>query len=338
MKPPCAEDGFAISAVRRLADFDALAEPWREIHRADPWANPFTSWEWLRGRFAGCASPWLVLVARDRQTGRPAAFLPLRRLRGEAEPALAMAGSPLADLTGFVAPQEGGEAAIAALAVHCRDRLAARRIELKDVHDPRLPRFLSAFEASGWSIEALPGTPCPAVELERDWDSYLRRHVSAAQRESIRRKLRLFERRPGFRATSIEEGGARQVEILLDLWQKRWGRLPARHLAEYRTLFEHARCDGRLWLDLLWLGEVPVAGLLAFVDRAAGWFGFYVTGFDARYAALSPGTVMVAHSLRAAIREGFRTFDFLRGDEPYKRSFGARARFGANVVLTRTEP
>lgn len=324
-----------IREVRRLDELDSLEGAWRSVHRADPSAHLFTSWDWLRGRLAGIADPWLVLSVHPRPTGRAAGFLPLRLADGDPGPSWEMAGSPLADLTGFLAPRDGGDPWIDALARHCRDRLGARRFELRDVHDPRLPRFLAAFEGTGWRIEALPGTPCPTVELDGDWDAFLRRNLSAARRESVRRKLRAFERRPEFRVSSIEQGGARQIEILLDLWQERWGRLPLRHLAEYRTLFEHAHRAGLLWLDLLWLGESPVTGLLAFIDRPRGWFDFYVTGFDTRFAALSPGTVIVAHSLRAAIREGFRTFDFLRGDEPYKRRLGALPRFGANVVLTR---
>ncbi|HEY4593430.1 MAG TPA: GNAT family N-acetyltransferase, partial [Thermoanaerobaculia bacterium] len=46
---------------------------------------------------------------------------------------------------------------------------------------------------------------------------------------------------------------------------------------------------------------------------------FYQSGFDPAHSALSPGTLLVAQAIRRAIEEGKTAFDFLRGDEPYKR-------------------
>ena len=37
---------------------------------------------------------------------------------------------------------------------------------------------------------------------------------------------------------------------------------------------------------------------------------------------LAPGIVLLAHVVRDAIERGFPTFDFLRGEEPYKYAFG----------------
>ena len=39
-----------------------------------------------------------------------------------------------------------------------------------------------------------------------------------------------------------------------------------------------------------------------------------------------PGKLINAAILRQAIADGYRAFDFLRGDEPYKARFGAKPR------------
>jgi CelD/BcsL family acetyltransferase involved in cellulose biosynthesis len=44
--------------------------------------------------------------------------------------------------------------------------------------------------------------------------------------------------------------------------------------------------------------------------------------------------VLLAHVIRDAIERGFGRFDFLRGEEPYKYAFGARAEDLFNVVVT----
>lgn len=45
---------------------------------------------------------------------------------------------------------------------------------------------------------------------------------------------------------------------------------------------------------------------------------FYQSGFDPDAKSLSPGSVLVAHTIREAIEGGAQHFDFLRGPEPYK--------------------
>ena len=54
----------------------------------------------------------------------------------------------------------------------------------------------------------------------------------------------------------------------------------------------------------------------------AGTVGLYNSGFDPEHARLSPGIVLLAHVIRDAIERGVATFDFLRGEEPYKQAFG----------------
>ena len=54
----------------------------------------------------------------------------------------------------------------------------------------------------------------------------------------------------------------------------------------------------------------------------AGAVGLYNSGFDPARAALAPGIVLLAHVIRDAIERGVPTFDFLRGEEPYKYGFG----------------
>jgi hypothetical protein len=154
-------------------------------------------------------------------------------------------------------------------------------------------------------------------------------------RREIRHDLQVMERLPGLRRTSVADDGELQISTLLELWQGRWGKLPESQLAQYRSVFRSCLESGCLWLDILWDRDAPITGLLAFLDRKRRSFCFYITGFDKRYATLSPGTVIIAHAIREAIRKGYRVFDFLRGDEPYKFSLGAKLRQTENVTILR---
>ena len=78
------------------------------------------------------------------------------------------------------------------------------------------------------------------------------------------------------------------------------------------------------WLDLAFLsadGE-PIAALWCFAYGST--YAAYNSGYHPAYAELSAGIVLFAERIRPAIARGFfTTFDFLRGNEPYKYRFGA---------------
>lgn len=69
-------------------------------------------------------------------------------------------------------------------------------------------------------------------------------------------------------------------------------------------------------------------------QAAALYYGFsdhcrsyaYLGGFDPRYDDCSPGSLIIAHAISEAMREGAREFHFLRGDESYKSAWGATRR------------
>ena len=55
-------------------------------------------------------------------------------------------------------------------------------------------------------------------------------------------------------------------------------------------------------------------------------FWFYMTGRDETFDGPPPGVILHAHSIRYAIANGFTEYDFLRGNESYKYSFGVEER------------
>jgi CelD/BcsL family acetyltransferase involved in cellulose biosynthesis len=50
---------------------------------------------------------------------------------------------------------------------------------------------------------------------------------------------------------------------------------------------------------------------------------FYNAGSDPTALDLSPGVLLAAECVRFAAAEGKRKFDFLRGNEPYKYTWGS---------------
>jgi CelD/BcsL family acetyltransferase involved in cellulose biosynthesis len=60
---------------------------------------------------------------------------------------------------------------------------------------------------------------------------------------------------------------------------------------------------------------------------------YYLSGYDPDLEKLSIGTILVAHAVEQAIRDGATTFDFLRGAEEYKYAWGATDRMNQRRQL-----
>lgn len=95
------------------------------------------------------------------------------------------------------------------------------------------------------------------------------------------------------------------------------------HRAAAHALLQH----GVLRLHALRLGGRIIAALYGHHGHRRTYF--YLSGFDPDFAALSPGTQIVAHAIEQAAQEGAVAFDFLRGREAYKYRWGALDRANA---------
>jgi tetratricopeptide (TPR) repeat protein len=79
-------------------------------------------------------------------------------------------------------------------------------------------------------------------------------------------------------------------------------------------------------LPTLWQGDRPLASLAILMDRRKATLLFLMTGRDESFKGPPPGMLLHAHSIRYAIANGFREYDFSQGNEPYKYSFGVKER------------
>jgi len=90
---------------------------------------------------------------------------------------------------------------------------------------------------------------------------------------------------------------------------------------------------GMLRLYLLRVGNSTAAAYYGFTAKRTAYA--YLSGFDPKFAELSPGTQIVAHAIEEAVREGAHEFHFLRGGEAYKYAWGAVDRPNTALTLRR---
>ena len=180
--------------------------------------------------------------------------------------------------------------------------------------------------AYGLQVSTTVEERCPVLPLPETWDDYLAR-LPGKDRHELRRKMRKLERElPGatVRSHHGSEGWDEALSRFLRLHRlSKVGK--ARFMDERMERF-FRDATGALaaagWARL-WFLECAGAAVASFLClEYAGTVGLYNSGFDPAHAGLAPGIVLLAHVIRDAIDRGIPTFDFLRGEEPYKQGFG----------------
>jgi CelD/BcsL family acetyltransferase involved in cellulose biosynthesis len=323
-----------IERITTLAGFDAERQRWEHLERSDPHASMFTSWRWLRAYLATARYRWSILVARDGPDA--IAYLPIAYIGSALYRELRLGGNPLADYTGMVASPAHEELAIAAFCGEL-EREPWNAFNASDVSDPRIDVIVDRLTRANARVESQAETRCLSCALPTTFDEYLTQCISAKTRvNSMRVERRLAEALDGFR---ISEASAADigvhVEAMIVVNHKRWGGSMTSARRRFGTLFRNAFDTGILRLVVYWDGDKPIAGAAAFVDDTRSSFGLYMIGFDSAYDKWSPGKGIITRAIRMAIEGGYRRFDFLRGDEPFKTRYARDVHVTRHYRLTR---
>ena len=217
--------------------------------------------------------------------------------------------------------------------------------------DPALGALESAFQTAadrnGWTVTRDWEDVCPVVTLPADggWESYLGM-LGKKDRHEIRRKIRRAEA-AGPNEFTLLPPTPDAIETFITLHEARWGEqglFPATAGGERSRRFigrlaELELADGEE--RELHVGQFSVAGRVIFSGLAfesGPTCYFYNAGLAPDARELSPGVTGTAATIRDRLENGgCRTFDFLRGAEPYKYEWGAHNEPIHRLLVTRTE-
>ncbi|MBI4587197.1 MAG: GNAT family N-acetyltransferase [Candidatus Rokubacteria bacterium] len=325
--------------VESLDRFDLLDEgTWNGL--LDRTAAPvlFLTWQWQRSwwRAFGQGRSLRLLRVSD-SSGQLQGLLPL--YAESPDTFRIVGGVEVSDYLDLLAPT-GSEAEVwAALLEHRSCEPGVLDLHCLRASSPTVSLLPALAPTYGLTTRVRREERCPVLLLPGTWDDYLA-GLSGKSRHELRRKMRRLERElPGttIRSHRSAEGLDAVLTRFLALHRKsKPGK--ARFMDERMETFFRAVAGvladhGWLRLWFLELGGEPLASYLTL--EYAGSVGLYNSGFDPARAALSPGIVLLCRVIRDAIERGFRRFDFLRGEEPYKYAFGPSPEDLFNVVVTR---
>jgi CelD/BcsL family acetyltransferase involved in cellulose biosynthesis len=210
------------------------------------------------------------------------------------------------------------------------DVVDLRRLRCADpASDALSDAFENAAPTNGWQLVREREDVCPIVTLPEDVDfeGYLDTLGKKARHE-IRRKLRRAHSRGDVRFEESSDP-LRDLDWFIQLHQRKWGEaglFPTNAGGDagrvfIRRLFELFGPNGMVRLSFLSIDGRRIAAGIHLDDGRTMYY--YNAGVDPDAKDLSPGVVLIANYVRAAIALGRRRIDLLRGDEPYKYDWGA---------------
>lgn len=316
-------DGGVAQVVVAAEAIDALSPEWAALHAAIPGATPFTHpafvGTWLR-HFGAGHEPTLLAFRKDERLVGVAAL----ELSGAT--AVQLGEPDVCDYAGPLAlPGEEGAVADTLFEFFNEDMTRSSSLwGMREGDAMREPLFAAA-HAHGWAAQAEAEAASPGLDLPGTWEAYVE-SLPKKDRHELRRKLRRIEAAGDVRYSSTGEVAevAQGMDALLD--QMRHSRpekavfLTAATEAFFRELAATMAEAGLMRLGTLRLDGEAVARLFTFED--AGCVYLYNSGFEPELSELAVGLLSKALAIRDAIERGKRRFDFLRGDEEYKRRLG----------------
>ena len=168
---------------------------------------------------------------------------------------------------------------------------------------------------------------CPYIELPDTWEEYLE-GLEGKFRRNLNYEVRRFfkEYDASFYVVKDFELVDRAMDTLINLHQKRWrqkhmpGVFYSKRIRDFhKDVAKDMFLKGELSLFELKDGVKTVVSLLSY--HVGGIRYYYISGYDIEYSKRSVGNITVGLAIKHSIEEGDRVFDFLRGDEEYKRNW-----------------
>jgi CelD/BcsL family acetyltransferase involved in cellulose biosynthesis len=318
----------------RLVEIEA---EWSTFARTMPGVTPFQLPQWLLTWWRHFGNGQLhVLVFRE--TDAMIGIIPCFRHQWNGALQMTLIGSGISDyLEPAIDPRY-----CPAILQSLRDHLqAAINWDICDWQDLSVDTPLRGLGSEGrFELTFSSDIPCSEIRLEGSFDTF-----QNARSKDLKRNLRRYRNKAeamgNVQFEAVRTARPELINALIDLhdgkWQQRGepGMIQANGSAEF--LCDVARefaCGDMLRLFSLRFQDRIAAVILA-ISYESTMFG-YLSAFDPQHEALGLGRTLLLEAIRYCYENGYKAWNFLRGDEPYKFWWGAQIIPKTRVRLIRT--
>jgi CelD/BcsL family acetyltransferase involved in cellulose biosynthesis len=308
-----------------IESLDSLTATWHDHRLALRWTCPFVLPPWLNAWwkvFGRDAEPLVAVVRQDE------AIVGIAPLMLQDKVVRFLGGSDVCDYFDC-AVVPGKEDLFFASLVGYLSSQGLKDLDLGPARPDAIVQKLFSESGPFSSIECDNRREDISVELDlpATWDEFLG-SLNGKQRHELRRKLRrLHESGPvRFRLVDDMTQIPEAVETFLAIFtmnrKDKAEFMTGRMASFFRSLSFALAEEGLLRLFFLDVDQRPVASVFCFDHQGTRYL--YNSGYDDGYQEISVGLMSKVLSLKAAIDEGLRTYDFLKGSEEYKYRLGGK--------------
>lgn len=326
--------------VAEASEFLALREEWNALVASMRFATPFSTWEWVYTWwecFGSNDESLILLISRGLKL---VGILPLSR-RIPADALRRVLRVRKLELSGvhevfpdhldlIAAPVDASDSMRAALDflvssgipwdVLRLPAISADSAVLSDLHKTR----------GRITVDQLPVTVAPYIAGPKRFDQ-LMSELSRNERYKLRSRSRKLLEGEGVAYTAFGRDERKQaLAALLGLHAER----AAQKGIDSSFARPHVQIFHEKLLDRLDWNQVLFRALRSKQDIIAIFYGFrlqervfyFQLGHDPAWSKSSPGLVLITETIREALDGGCTEYNFLQGDEPFKRTWAQEAR------------
>ncbi len=323
-----------LEVIRDSARMLQFAPEWSAFAKSQPHITPFQFPEWLIPWWShfGSGTPQVFVFREQECIGVLPCFL--HNWNGKRQ--MTLLGSGVSDYLDPLFASAYQAPIIGCLREHLEQ---SDDWDVCDWQDLSYNTPLDSLSAKAWALEKQEEVFCTEVQLRETFEHFWQerpRHL----RRNVRRGVNNARQNGSLAFQMTGNADRHLLDALMRLHTARWslqgepGMIAANHLTEF--LYDIARRfaeEGILRMfSLCYQGEIA-AVILGFLYQRT-LYG-YLTGFDPTYKHLSLASVLLHNSLQECYRQGFRAWNFCRGNEPYKTEWGPQPMRRCRIVLQR---
>lgn len=331
-----------------LNDFSQInATEWNNLLKESIQDTPFLRYEyqntWWEHKGGGEWKDAKLLLITARENDQLIGIAPLFIAEYENEQAILLNGSiEISDYLDVIVKKDDHTRFISGLLDFLASNLADNwsRLDWYNLPDnsPTLLALKEEATKRGWTHHEEVYRPTPRIALNGSFDDYLAR-IEKKQRHEIRRKMRRAaesELNVKFNLIGPDADIEKEINDFFALMIQDSNKANFLHPAmreQMTAVLHEAYKNNYLWLGFLEIDGVKTAASLNFDYENKLWG--YNSGVSRSHMDLSPGWVLLSHTIQWCCDNNRYEFDFMRGDEDYKYRFGGVNRFVMRSKITK---
>ncbi|MFH1215533.1 MAG: GNAT family N-acetyltransferase [Pseudomonadota bacterium] len=305
---------------------------WNDLLRKnEKYFNPFLSFEWLYSWWEIFGENKELLIITVNNGGALVGIAPLMVSSKTGFNICEFIGTGRSDYLGFIVDRELRHAVFSIFFEYLKNRVSLHLINLRDYYFEPL-EIIEAANAVGLKAEAIIGDVAPRVIMPGAWEEYLNTK-SRKSRANRKRELRQVESDSEITISCEKTYKAELISELAQVEARSWKsergnpRFRGKGRAFFSAFFERFAELG--WLEvwvLRYRGEALAHSVNFCCDDVTYVYNLAHCQDSEKFVKhRSLGSTLTAFALRESFHHHRQIYDFLRGDEPYKKLWASDA-------------